>query len=78
MSMPRDFIPSVIPNDAQTSDAWWFIFSGYRLLVRISEDAASVPVAEKPAAIGVDAVRTLYLGALQGRPCYATEGTLRD
>jgi len=72
--MPRDFVPSLIPNDSQASDAWWFIFSGYRLLVEISNKQAAIPVIGKPEDIGVDVIRTLYLGSFRGHPCYAAEG----
>jgi NAD+ diphosphatase len=76
--MPGDFIPAVVPQDKQTSDAWWLIFSGYRLLVEISGDTASVPHTKEPEKLGIDLTRHLYLGSFQGRPCYAAEGKLHD
>jgi NAD+ diphosphatase len=76
--IPCNFVPSLIPDDSQTSDAWWFIFSGYRLLVCLSDRKASIPIAVKPEDIGVDAIRTLYLGSLRGRPCYVAEGAIHD
>jgi NAD+ diphosphatase len=76
--MPSDFIPSPIPSDSQASDAWWFIFSGYRLLVEPSNEKAAIPVAEKPEDLGVEIMRSIYLGSFRGRPCYAAEVALTN
>jgi NAD+ diphosphatase len=73
-----DFVPSLIPVDPPASDAWWFIFSGYRLLVEMSDEKAAIPVAGKPEDLGVEVSRTLYLGSFRGHPCYAAEGVLYD
>jgi NAD+ diphosphatase len=75
--MPCDFVPSLIPGESQTSDAWWFIFSGYSLLVMSSGEGATIPAAAKLEDLGVEAIRTLYLGSFRGRPCYAAEGALQ-
>jgi NAD+ diphosphatase len=74
MAMSGEFIPSVVPTDSQTKEAWWFIYSGYRLFVKISGDTATIPVTEEPENLGVEIARRLYIGSLQGRPCYAAEG----
>jgi NADH pyrophosphatase NudC (nudix superfamily) len=72
--MPRNFVPSLIPSNSQASGAWWFIFSGYRLPVEISDRKAAIPVVGEPEDIGVTVTRTLYLGSFRGHPCYAAEG----
>jgi NAD+ diphosphatase len=77
MRMPGDFIPSVVPRDPQASEAWWFIFSDYRLLVRISDNKATIPATKEPEKLGVGVRRHLYLGSFRGRPCYAAEGTIQ-
>jgi NAD+ diphosphatase len=74
--MPDEFIPSVTPPDSQISDALWFVYSGYRLFVKASENNASIPTTENIEMLGVDIARLLYLGSYQGRPCYAAEGKL--
>jgi NAD+ diphosphatase len=71
MMMPGEFIPSVIPLDSQKSDAWWFIFSGYRLLVDISANAATVPRIKEPEKLGINLSHRIYLGSFRGLPCYA-------
>jgi NAD+ diphosphatase len=72
--MAGDFIPSVVVQDSPVSDAWWFIFSGYRLLVKTDGDVATIPITDEPGKLGVNVTRRLYLGSLRGRPCYAAEG----
>lgn len=75
--MPAEFMPSLAPPDSQTSDAWWFIYSGYRLLVKISGDKGTIPLTREPEKLGVDIMRSLYLGSFRGRPCYAADGKPR-
>jgi len=72
--MSGEFSASVAPPDSQTSDGWWFIYSGYRLLVETSGDCATIPVTRDPETLGVAIMRRLYLGSFRGRPCYAAEG----
>jgi NAD+ diphosphatase len=76
--MSGDFISSVIPLDTQPTDSWWFIYSGRRLLVKMSDDTAAIPMTGEPEKLGVDIRRHIYLGTLRGRSCYAAEGNLRD
>jgi NAD+ diphosphatase len=73
-----DFLPSVVPRETQSSDALWFIFSGYRLLVKTSGDTAIIPEAKDPGELGVAITRHLFLGTYRNRPCYAAEGILRE
>jgi NAD+ diphosphatase len=76
--MPAELIPSVAPQDTQSADALWFIFSGYRLLVEISGEWAKIPSTTEPERLGVDIARPLHLGSYRGHPCYAAQGNLRD
>jgi NAD+ diphosphatase len=71
--MLDEFKASVSPTDSLTSQAWWFIFSGYRLLVSVSDNSASVPFTEATEKLGMMAVRRLHIGTLRGFPCYAAE-----
>lgn len=67
-------MPAVVPPDSQDPDAWWFVYSGYRLLVKVSGDAVEIPVTGEAEMRGVDLSKGIYLGKLRGRPCYAAEG----
>jgi NAD+ diphosphatase len=76
--MAYELIPSLVPSDLQTVDTWWFIVSGFRLFVRMSNETATIPCIDDPSKHGVKITRHLYLGSLGGRPCYAAEGTLQN
>jgi len=71
--MPVDFVPSVIPPDPLPSQSYWFLFSGYRLLVGTAGDAVTIPLAGKPEDLGVIAASTIYIGTFRGVPCFAAE-----
>lgn len=73
MTLPDGFKASVSPVDTQASQAWWFVFSGYRLLVGISGNSVTVPCAEAPEQLGIAVARRLKIGTLQGLSCYAAE-----
>jgi len=79
--MSDDFVASFTPPDLQTTKAWWFIFSGYRLLVETSEDTATVPLAGDFEELGLTLMAPkLFIGILRGLPCYAstTDGMTDD
>jgi NAD+ diphosphatase len=76
--MPHDFIPSVVAPESPASDAWWFVYSGYRLLTAASGETVSVPSTKELDAPGLHITRQLYLGSFQGHPCYAAEGEFQD
>lgn len=74
--MLKDFLPSTVAPGLPDPDAWWFIFSGYQLLVKVTAGVPSIPVIEEVEALGVGISRQLYLGSYRGRSCYAAEGKL--
>jgi NAD+ diphosphatase len=74
ITMLRDFKPSIVAPDLPDPDAWWFIFSGYRMLVHTSGNAASVPAAKEIEEMAIDISHRVYLGRYRGRHCYAAEG----
>ena len=78
MMMPSDFKSSVTPHDPQTSDAWWFIYSGYRLLVQTLTDRESLPLTDDLHTLGIDIEHRLYLGELRGKACYAAAGNTQN
>jgi NAD+ diphosphatase len=78
MAMHDKFISSVVPPDSPASDAWWFVYSGYRLLVRISGATSVIPTTKEIEAWGITIEHTLYLGSFRGRSCYAAGGKLQD
>jgi len=76
--MPSDFKPSISPSAPQDSDAWWFIYSGYRLLVKTSNDADAIPLTTAPEILGISIGRRLCIGMLRGKDCYAAEASIQE
>lgn len=66
------FIPAVAPPASIDRPAWWFLFHEDRLLVELREDSVAIPRwIGLPEGLGT--VRTQYLGALDGAPCFSGE-----
>ncbi|MEM9266345.1 MAG: NAD(+) diphosphatase [Cyanobacteria bacterium P01_F01_bin.13] len=83
-AMPSDFIVGVDPRMAPEGPGWWFGFCGSRILVQTTEEFGeqrepngqgenSIPYGESLEELGIEPVRSQYLGTLANRPCYATE-----
>jgi NAD+ diphosphatase len=67
------FVPLVTRPAAGSELAHWFLFQGSQLLVHREEGRAWVPLAADPRELGLEPVRTHYLGTLAGRDCYSGE-----
>ena len=67
------FVPLVTPPSASREPAHWFLFQDSQILMRREGGHASVPFATTPGELGLDLVRTQYLGTLAGRHCYSGE-----
>lgn len=65
------FKASVTPLDLPSTRAWWFVFSGYKLLLKLSGDTLTVPLVENARELGVAVGPPLHLGILRGHTCYA-------
>lgn len=77
--MSVDFVPSMTPPAHQgVAAAYWFIFSGHRLLVETNDEPVSVPFTEDPGELSIDVAGALYLGTFRGHPCYAANGRSRN
>jgi NAD+ diphosphatase len=68
----------VSPPDLQKPEAWWFVYSGYHLLVKLSGDAVGIPATAEVETRGIDLSNGICLGSFRGRPCYAAEGELAE
>jgi NAD+ diphosphatase len=68
-------VPALHPPEGQDGPAWWFIFRGSRLLVRLGDRTAELPFADGPESLNLlsGLLSRHYLGLLDGRPCYAGE-----
>ena len=70
------FVPLVIGPAALSEPAHWFLFQGSQILVRREQERAWVPLLANPHELGLEPVRTQYLGTLAGRHCYSGECVL--
>jgi len=66
----RHFVPGLVPPDPRPDRALWFVFRGRELLV--SDDLALEPAAH-PEALGLDTLRSQYLGQLGEQHCFSAE-----
>lgn len=71
--MHRTFIPGIAPPTVQSEPAWWFAFVGNQLLVRQEGTLCQIPHLLNLSEIGLEPVRTQFLGTLDDRPCYSAE-----
>lgn len=79
--MTAVFQPGLYPGDSDRSPAYWFAFSGKQLLIHTSNQTTGtyrdhpnpIPYFQHWAAIGLEPIRTQFLGHLNDHPCYAAE-----
>ncbi|MBD3881058.1 NAD(+) diphosphatase [Phormidium tenue FACHB-886] len=72
--MNRIFVPGVALLNSPVEPiglTWWFAFVGNKLLVEAKTH--QIPVLASLTQIGLQPVRSQYLGMLDGQPCYAVE-----
>jgi len=77
------FVSRLAPAASETGSAtanraaYWFVFQEERLLVRQVGDRALVPIISGPSELGLDPLRTVYLGRVEEDgewlDCYAAE-----
>ncbi|MEL6470795.1 MAG: NAD(+) diphosphatase [Cyanobacteria bacterium J06623_4] len=68
------FLPATAPDEncAASESAWWFVCQGSHVLTTVSA-SPSLPQSHSLEAIGIDPVRTQFLGYLSGQPCVGAE-----
>ena len=72
-TMSEAFIHDAAPPPG-SAEGWWFAFQGGRLLVMDRNDAGMVlPRAASPSQLGLETLRTVYLGRLHGEHCFSAE-----
>ncbi len=65
--------PSVAPPAQRDVPALWFAFHRGEVLIAQSEDAARLPYCLDLSELGLNSVRSLYLGTYGGKHCYVSE-----
>ncbi|MEC4818769.1 MAG: NAD(+) diphosphatase [Scytonema sp. PMC 1069.18] len=71
--MHQTFLSGITPSTLQPEPAWWFAFVGNQLLVRLEGTDSYIPKFISLAEIGLEPVRSQFLGTLDGQPCYSAE-----
>ena len=72
--MTNTFMPLVEPPGATGDPVWWFAFQRGRMLVEAgTSDVAAVPRCADLTQLGLNVVRTQYLGVLHDSHCYSAE-----
>lgn len=71
--MSELFVPLIAAPESVDAPALWFVFQGTQVLVRREESAVHFPVARHAAEVGVQTVRTQYLGLFAGQHCFSCE-----
>jgi NAD+ diphosphatase len=67
-------VPVVKPDNGNGRQAYWFAFSSGRMLVLQSKDSRpAIPLLSGLPDVGLSAVRTQYLGTIEGKACYSAE-----
>lgn len=67
------FVPLITPSAPIEGEAWWFVFRGNTILIRRDPTCVELPFVAHPQALGLDPLRTQYLGTLDGRHCFSAE-----
>ena len=71
--MERAFIAGIKPPKERSGAVWWWVFRENTLLVHETMNGTMLPHTEEIAALGIDPVRTQYLGMLGEHHCFAVE-----
>lgn len=72
-SIYKNYIPAVTAKHNPKDCSYWFIFYLDRLLIKVNDDKAGIPFAKSLAELNIRDVKKLYLGTLNGYPCYCAE-----
>jgi NAD+ diphosphatase len=67
------YIAGFTPPELLSEPVCWFAFSGGRLLACPHAEGAALPQARSLAELGVEVLRSQYLGTLRGRHCFSAE-----
>lgn len=76
ISVYERYVPAVKPDHPPGTPAYWFIFSTNRLLIKPAASPSGtvrIPMALAAEELGIQPIRTQYLGTFEGHPCYSAE-----
>ncbi len=67
------FISSIAPLPNNLKASFWFIFKKHRLLINVDKGPVSIPLYDDILKSALEPENPLYLGALNGYPCYSAD-----
>ena len=67
------FIIGIEPPANRTEKAFWFIFRGREILLKLNKNPGVIPKLLDFGELGLSGIREQYLGALEGTHCYSVE-----
>lgn len=68
-----NFIIGIEPPANRTEKAFWFIFRGREILLKLNNNPGVIPKLVNFGELGLSGIREQYLGALEGTHCYSVE-----
>ena len=72
-SLYKRYVPAPLSMPLEGKPGYWFAFSADNLLVKAEESISPVPYLTDLGDLGIQPIRTQYLGTLDGRACYSAE-----
>jgi NAD+ diphosphatase len=67
------FVSTYRQSFDEREPAWWFVFSGNKLLVESRDHGAGIPLLSSLDTLPLRALRKQYLGTMEGRSCVSAE-----
>jgi NAD+ diphosphatase len=77
-SIYKNYTPAVSDKSITQGLSYYFIFYMDRLLVKIDDGKASIPLASDLEELKVTTVRKQYLGTYKEHPCYSVEASTEE
>jgi len=72
-SIYNNYVPAVRSDFDDSIDAYWFVFSNNKILLKEQGNSIGIPLAKRVEDLSVLPVRRQFLGTLHGCPCYSAE-----
>jgi NAD+ diphosphatase len=73
LATPDRFVAACVAPAALSSPGLWFVFRGAQILIARAEAGAQIPRIGDPHELGLEAVRSQYLGTFGGAHCFVAE-----
>jgi NAD+ diphosphatase len=71
--MADPFVPLITAPERLSEPALWFVFQGNQILVARTDDGARLPEVIHPRELGLEPLRTQYLGRYGSKHCFSGE-----